>query len=210
MLSDLCSPTPLLQLSSLEVPPSWRKVDVLREARALQQNFLEGVGPCQLMLDVFFIKRLQTIRDFFRLCSSFAQSLSGEEQHSQHPQPQVSVGFVTAVLISAGTGLPAEDLLSSNGPVSLGKPLYCRPSGPSAAVISEEQMTRPIKAFTAEFVGQMLLGLPSQALGLALCSALSALGLDVVAQVEAKDFGAECKVSGLDSPVFLRTECSEV
>ncbi|XP_024124914.1 serine/threonine-protein kinase SMG1 [Oryzias melastigma] len=160
----------LEKLSSLEVPPSWRKVDVLREARALQQNFLEGVGPCQLMLDVFFIKRLQTIRDFFRLCSSFAQSLSG-------------------------TGLPAEDLLSSNGPVSLGKPLYCRPSGPSAAVISEEQMTRPIKAFTAEFVGQMLLGLPSQALGLALCSALSALGLDVVAQVEAKDFGAECKVS---------------
>lgn len=56
-------------------------------------------------------------------------------------------------------------------------------------------MTRPIKAFTAEFVRQMLMGLPSQALGLALCSTLSALGLDVVTQVEAKDFGAESKVS---------------
>lgn len=55
-------------------------------------------------------------------------------------------------------------------------------------------MTRPIKAFTAEFVRQMLMGLPSQAIGLALCSTLSALGLDVVAQVEAKDFGAEIKV----------------
>lgn len=55
-------------------------------------------------------------------------------------------------------------------------------------------MIRPIKAFTAEFVRQMLMGLPSQALGLALCSTVSALGLDIVAQVEAKDFGAESKV----------------
>lgn len=55
-------------------------------------------------------------------------------------------------------------------------------------------MTRPIKAFTAEFVRLMLMGLPNQAIGLALCSSLSALGLDVVAQVEAKDFGAEIKV----------------
>lgn len=64
-------------------------------------------------------------------------------------------------------------------------------------MVSEDQMTRPIKVFTAEFVRQMLMGLPSQALGLALCSTLSALGLDVVAQVEAKDFGAESKVRRL-------------
>lgn len=93
-------------------------------------------------------------------------------------------------------GPPVEELLPSNGPVGLGKPLYRQPNatGSSVAVVSEEQMTRPIKAFTAEFVWQMLMGLPSQALSLALCSTLSALGLDVVAQVEAKDFGAESKV----------------
>lgn len=56
-------------------------------------------------------------------------------------------------------------------------------------------MMRPIKAFTADFVKQMLMGLPTQALGLAICSALSALGMDLIAQVEAKDFGAEGKVS---------------
>ncbi|XP_052357864.1 serine/threonine-protein kinase SMG1-like, partial [Oncorhynchus keta] len=56
-------------------------------------------------------------------------------------------------------------------------------------------MTRPIKAFTAEFVRQMLIGLPTQTLGLSLCSTLSALGLDLTAQVEAKDFGADGKVS---------------
>ncbi|TKS92475.1 Serine/threonine-protein kinase SMG1 [Collichthys lucidus] len=160
------------KLSSLEVPSAWRKVDVLREARATQLHFFDSLNQRQLMEEVFFLKRLQTIRDFFRLCSSFAQTLSG-------------------------TCPPAEDLLPTNGPVSLGKPLYRRPSatGSGVTVVSQEKMTRPIKAFTAEFVRQMLMGLPSQALGLALCSTLSGLGLDVVAQVEAKDFGAESKVS---------------
>ena len=78
--------------------------------------------------------------------------------------------------------------------MGLGKPLYRGPQA-GAAVVSEEQMSRPIKAFTAEFVRQMLMGLPTQALGLALCSALSGLGLDLISQVEAKDFGAEGKVS---------------
>lgn len=104
-----------------------------------------------------------------------------------------------SVLVCSGTCPPAEDLLPTNGPVGLGKLLYRRPSatGSGVTVVSEEQMTRPIKAFTAEFVRQMLMGLPSQALGLALCSTLSALGLDIVAQVEAKDFGAESKVRQL-------------
>lgn len=74
--------------------------------------------------------------------------------------------------------------------MALTKPAFRGPG-----VMSEEQMARPIKAFTADFVRQMLMGLPTQVLGLALCSALSALGADVVAQVEAKDFGAEGKVS---------------
>ncbi|XP_071393422.1 serine/threonine-protein kinase SMG1 [Centroberyx affinis] len=160
------------KLSSLEVSSAWRKVDVLREARAAQLHFFDSLAQRQLLDEVFFIKRLQTIRDFFRLCTSFAQTLSG-------------------------TCPPAEDPSPSNGPVGLGKPLYRGPgaTGPGVAVVSEDQMTRPIKAFTAEFVRQMLMGLPSQALGLALCSTLSALGLDLVAQVEAKDFGAESKVS---------------
>lgn len=85
---------------------------------------------------------------------------------------------------------PADEPAPSNGPVPLVKPLFR-----GSAVVSEDQMTRPIKAFTADFVRQMLIGLPTQALGLALCSAISALGLDLIAQVEAKDFGAEGKVS---------------
>lgn len=81
--------------------------------------------------------------------------------------------------------------------MGLGKALYrqSNATGSNVAVVSEDQMTRPIKAFTAEFVSQMLMGLPSQALALALCSTLSALGLDIVAQVEANEFGAEKNVS---------------
>uniref|UniRef100_A0A3P8VUM7 non-specific serine/threonine protein kinase n=1 Tax=Cynoglossus semilaevis TaxID=244447 RepID=A0A3P8VUM7_CYNSE len=160
------------KLSSLEVPSAWRKVDVLREAGAAQLHLFDSLAQWQLMEEVFFLKRLQTIQDFFRLCSSFSQTLSGSCPSS-------------------------EELLPSNGPVVLGKPLYQRPSsaGSGVAVVSEEQMTRPIRAFTAEFVRQMLMGLPSQALGLALCATMSALGLDVVTQVEAKDYSAESQVS---------------
>ncbi|XP_037545232.1 serine/threonine-protein kinase SMG1 [Nematolebias whitei] len=170
------------KLSSLEVPSAWRKVDVLKEARATQLNVFDSPNQRQLMEEVFFLKRLQTIRDFFRVCSSFAQTLTG-------------------------TCPPAEDLLPINGPGGVGKPLFRRSSaaGSGLLVISEEQMTHPIKAFTAEFVRLMLMGLPGQALGLALCSTLSALGLDVVAQVEVKDFGAEIKVCVLTVPCRCRS-----
>ncbi|KAM3597338.1 uncharacterized protein V6R79_003264 [Siganus canaliculatus] len=160
------------KLSSLEVPSAWRKVDVLREARVRQLHTFDSLYQRQLMEEVFFLKRLQTIRDFFRLCASFAQTLSG-------------------------TYTLAEDLLPTNGPVGLGTPLcqLSNASGSSVTVINEEQMTRPIKTFTAEFVLELLVGLPSQALTLVLCSTLSALGVDIVTQMEAKDFGTENKVS---------------
>ncbi|KAK0136516.1 Serine/threonine-protein kinase SMG1 [Merluccius polli] len=157
------------KLSSLEVPPAWQKVDVMWEVRVSRGLLLDSLAQRRVMEEVFFLKRLQTIRDFFRLCTSFAQTLS--------------------------TTCPpaAEESSPPNGPV--GYRGTGATVGPAVAVVSEEQMARPIKCFTAEYVRQMLLGLPTQALGLALCSTLSALGVDLVAQVEAKDFGAESKVS---------------
>ncbi|KAJ0058451.1 hypothetical protein NL108_014651, partial [Boleophthalmus pectinirostris] len=158
------------KLSCVEVPGAWRKVDVLKEARAAQMHFFDSTSQRQLMDEFFFLKRLQTIRDFFRLCSSFSQVLSGT--------------------------YPSEDLFPTNGPSALGgQALHLPPTSATVAVVSEEQMIRPIRAFTADFVREMLMGLPSQAMGLALCSMISALGLDIVSHVEAKDFGAESKVS---------------
>lgn len=69
---------PHLQLSCLEVPSAWRKVDSLREAQTAQLYFFENRSQRQLMEEVFFLKRLQTIRDFFKLCATFAQTISGK------------------------------------------------------------------------------------------------------------------------------------
>ncbi|XP_016124674.1 serine/threonine-protein kinase SMG1-like [Sinocyclocheilus grahami] len=154
------------KLNSMDVPAAWRKVDVIRESRATQVHFFDNVQTRQVLEEIFFLKRLQTIRDFFRLCGSFAQTLSGT------------------------CATPTDEPPPSNGPVPIVKPMYR-----GSTVVTEDQMMRPIKAFTADFVRQMLMGLPTQALGLAICSALSALGMDLIAQVEAKDFGAEGKVS---------------
>ncbi|MGH0124210.1 UNVERIFIED_CONTAM: hypothetical protein FKN15_024639 [Acipenser sinensis] len=156
------------KLNKMEVPPAWRKIDVIWEARAAQVNFFDSARHRQVLEEIFFLKRLQTIREFFRLCGSFAQTLSG------------------------ACPSPTDEPGAPNGPVLLVqvKPLYR-----NTAIVNEDQMVRPIKSFTADFVRQLLMGLPTQALGLALCSALSALGMDLIAQVEAKDFGAEGKVS---------------
>lgn len=96
----------------------------------------------------------------------------------------------------SGTCPSTEDLLSNNGPVGSEKSFYRLPTAKDSGVpvVSEEKMIHPIKAFTAEFVRQMLMGLPSQTLSLVLCSTISCLGLDIVSQVEAKDFGVESKV----------------
>lgn len=98
--------------------------------------------------------------------------------------------------MNLGTCPSTEDRISTNGPVGSGKSFYRLPTATDSGVpvVSEEKMTHPIKAFTAEFVRQMLMGLPSQTLSLVLCSTLSSLGLDIVSQVEAKDFGVESKV----------------
>ncbi|XP_053326618.1 serine/threonine-protein kinase SMG1 [Spea bombifrons] len=153
------------KLKKMEVPPAWRKVDIIREARSTQVNFFADDELQRVLDEIFFLKRLQTIREFFRLCGIFSQTLSGK--------------------------CPVDDQNAANGPVQLMnvKTMYRN------SCFSEDQMSKPIKAFTADFVRQLLIGLPTQALGLTLCSFISALGVDVIAQVEAKDFGAESKVS---------------
>uniref|UniRef100_A0A8C2H6P3 Serine/threonine-protein kinase SMG1 n=1 Tax=Cyprinus carpio TaxID=7962 RepID=A0A8C2H6P3_CYPCA len=159
------------KLNSMDVPAAWRKVDVIRESRATQVHFFDNVQTRQVLEEIFFLKRLQTIRDFFH---------------------NFSICFLidTLIFLTGTCPTPTDEPPPSNGPVAIVKPMYR-----GSTIVSEDQMMRPIKAFTADFVRQMLMGLPTQALGLAICSALSALGMDLIGQVEAKDFGAEGKVS---------------
>uniref|UniRef100_S4RYT5 SMG1 nonsense mediated mRNA decay associated PI3K related kinase n=1 Tax=Petromyzon marinus TaxID=7757 RepID=S4RYT5_PETMA len=162
------------QLVQLEVPAAWRKVDVLREARALQAHIIDLELNRRFMQDVFFLKRLQTIQEFFTQCRAYAQTLAGIRS-MEEGGGSIIAGSFNGPSLSAASKLALVAL---------------RPT-----CLGEEQLARPVKAFTADFVRMLLVGLPTQALGLTVCSYLGVLGLDVTAQVEARDFGAESKVS---------------
>ncbi|KAJ8319497.1 hypothetical protein KUTeg_004588 [Tegillarca granosa] len=58
----------------------------------------------------------------------------------------------------------------------------------------DEQLSRPIKRFIAEYVRKQVIGFPSQILGYMLCVLVNALGVNVTAEIELKDIGAESKV----------------
>ncbi|KAL4241086.1 Serine/threonine-protein kinase smg1 [Mactra antiquata] len=57
----------------------------------------------------------------------------------------------------------------------------------------DEQLSRPVKRFIADYVRKQIIGFPSQLLGYILCLVIHAMGLDVTAEVELKDIGAESK-----------------
>lgn len=63
-------------------------MDALGEAGAMQL-----LNQRQFVEDVFFLKRLQTISDFFRLCASFAQTLSGKRSPQQEDLPIMFFSF---------------------------------------------------------------------------------------------------------------------
>lgn len=67
----------LTQLNKMEIPVAWRKVDIIREARSTQVNFFDDDNHRQVLEEIFFLKRLQTIKEFFRLCGTFSKTLSG-------------------------------------------------------------------------------------------------------------------------------------
>jgi PI-3-kinase-related kinase SMG-1 len=48
------------------------------EARGSRGLLLASPSQRRVQEEVFFLQRLLTIRDFFRLCSSFARTLSGK------------------------------------------------------------------------------------------------------------------------------------
>lgn len=64
-----------------------------------------------------------------------------------------------------------------------------------SGVYSDEQLNKPIRQFTADYVSRQLIGVTSQSLGIALCFLLQRIGLNVSTEIEQRDVGAESKVS---------------
>ncbi|XP_054706809.1 serine/threonine-protein kinase SMG1-like [Uloborus diversus] len=62
-------------------------------------------------------------------------------------------------------------------------------------LVSDHQLVKPVKQFTADYVRHMILGLPSQVIGFALCLLITHLGYDLTAEIELRDVGVENKIS---------------
>ncbi|GIY22261.1 hypothetical protein CDAR_374792 [Caerostris darwini] len=62
-----------------------------------------------------------------------------------------------------------------------------------SVLISDLQLIKPVKQFTAEYIHHMVLGLPSQAVGFAVCMLINHLGYDLSAEIVLRDVGVENK-----------------
>ncbi|XP_050514722.1 serine/threonine-protein kinase SMG1 [Diabrotica virgifera virgifera] len=129
-------------LGNLDIPKSWKRLDHVKDARNIAPHIF-NVQVRNLLEDIFFLKRLKTIVEFFGLVQEMCQSLKG-----------------------IGSGI----------------------------IFSDEQLTKPVKQFIAEFISRKLLGILPEIITYSVCFLLQNLGLDVTHEIEQKDIGAESKV----------------
>lgn len=63
-------------LSTLDIAPSWKKIDQIREAKEMAAPIFNEMARAALD-DIFLIKRLQTIQEFFIMCRDTAVAFKG-------------------------------------------------------------------------------------------------------------------------------------
>lgn len=63
-------------LSSLDIPTSWRKIDHIREAKEMAAPIFNE-STRGIFEDIFLIKRLHTIQEFFMMCRETADAFKG-------------------------------------------------------------------------------------------------------------------------------------
>ncbi|KAK0173761.1 hypothetical protein PV328_006909 [Microctonus aethiopoides] len=131
-------------LSSLDIPTSWKKIDQIREAKEIAVPIFHEAAR-RVFDDIFLIKRLQTIREFFAMCCNISSAFRG------------NIGSVT--------------------------------------IYDDEELNKPVKIFTADYVTRQLLGVTSQTLAITICLLMQRVGLNVSGEIEQRDIGAESKVS---------------
>ncbi|KAK6170598.1 hypothetical protein SNE40_018955 [Patella caerulea] len=127
----------------LLVPESWKKIDAVRDAKALQLSSFTS-STRSLLSALFFVKRMQAMQEFFHMVTQFAAALQGLE---------------------------------------------------GGVCYDDDQLAKPVKKFIAEYVRKQVIGFPSQILGYLMCVLIDSLGLNVSAEIELKDIGAESKVA---------------
>lgn len=63
-------------LNTLDIPSSWRKIDQIREAKEMSAPIFNKTA-CQVLEDIFLVKRLHTIQEFFMMCRDIATAFKG-------------------------------------------------------------------------------------------------------------------------------------
>ncbi|XP_031845911.1 serine/threonine-protein kinase Smg1 isoform X3 [Nomia melanderi] len=63
-------------LSALDIPAGWRKIDQIREAKEMSAPIFNKAA-CQVLEDIFLVKRLHTIQEFFMMCRDIATAFKG-------------------------------------------------------------------------------------------------------------------------------------
>ena len=77
-----------------DIPPNWRKVDLLREARSLQKTAL-NVSTVDILQSIFFLRRLKAMLEFFDAAILHSKLMAHPER--ANVAPQVSFKVWTAV-----------------------------------------------------------------------------------------------------------------
>ncbi|XP_044575793.1 serine/threonine-protein kinase SMG1 isoform X2 [Cotesia glomerata] len=65
-------------LESLEIPTCWKKIDQIREAKEIAVPIFHE-GARRVLDDIFLIKRISTIHEFFGMCREIANAFKGAE-----------------------------------------------------------------------------------------------------------------------------------
>ncbi|XP_011689275.1 PREDICTED: serine/threonine-protein kinase SMG1 [Wasmannia auropunctata] len=63
-------------LSALDIPTNWKKIDQIREAKEMSAPIFNKAAR-QVLEDIFLIKRLHTIQEFFMMCRDIAIAFKG-------------------------------------------------------------------------------------------------------------------------------------
>ncbi|KAB0796118.1 hypothetical protein PPYR_10179 [Photinus pyralis] len=96
-------------LSLLEIPPCWRKIDQVQQARSLAPPIFNSKFKAVLD-DIFLLKRLQTMHDFFKTCLEMCTSFKvptmyviHNDEHLDKPIKRFISDFVTRHLLGIST-----------------------------------------------------------------------------------------------------------
>ncbi|KYQ50767.1 Serine/threonine-protein kinase SMG1 [Trachymyrmex zeteki] len=95
-------------LSSLDIPMNWKKIDQIREAKEMSVPIFNKAIR-QVLEDIFLIKRLHTIQEFFMMCRDIATAFKGglanvyDDERLNKPVRLFTADYVSRQLLGVTT-----------------------------------------------------------------------------------------------------------